>query len=80
MFIEPCSQLFTSINICAHRSGFENKFGGLPERKEQQSGTFIAHTILSAERAAKKKQNMIIEAAFEATRMNMFALSALRSV
>jgi hypothetical protein len=48
VFIEACAQLFTSINICAHRSGFENKFGGLPERKEQQSGSFIARRATPA--------------------------------
>jgi hypothetical protein len=51
-----------------HSGGLENKFGGLAERKEQQSGSFMGRrrTILAA--AAAKKQNMIIEAAFEAVR------------
>jgi len=80
MFIEPCSQLFTSINIFVpQRAGWKNKFGGLAERKEQQSGSFIGRRRTpSLLLSQAKKQNMIIEAAaFEAVRMNMFSLTRL---
>jgi hypothetical protein len=67
MFIEPCSQLFTSINIFEpQRAGSKNKFGGLAERKEQQSGSFIGRrrTILAlSQQQRQKNKNMIIEAA-----------------